>query len=115
MGQDSRIGEGMAQPKRVNSCRLSDYQYEKDRAIGTYAQDVAPVLASAAALREETPGRYTHYDLDMGFQFASIPKLLWLKMQQLGVGDDMPSIIKFLQLHKAATGEDFFTTTKRLV
>lgn len=117
MGQDSRIGEGMDQPKRVrhNSCRLVDYKYEKDRAIGTYAQNVAPVLASAAALREETPGRYTGYDLDMGFQFASVPKLLWLKMQQLGITDNMPAMIKFLQLHKATTGEDFFTTTKRLV
>lgn len=105
----------MAQPKRVNSCRLVDYRYEKDRAIGTYAQDVRPILADAAALREETPGRYTNYDKDMGFQFASIPKLLWLKMQKLGVTDNIADIVRFLQLHKAATGEDFFTTTKSVV
>ncbi len=107
--------EGMAQPERVNSCRLADYRYEKDRAIATYKQNVAPVLASAAELREETPGRYTKYDLDMGFQFASVPKVLWLRMQQAGVTDSLPAMVKFLQNHKALTGEDYFTTTKRVV
>ena len=105
----------MAQPKRVNSCRLVDYRYEKDRAIGVYAQNVAPVLASAAQLREETPGRYSGYDLDMGFQFASVPKLLYLKMQKEGMADSLPDMVKFLQRHKELTGEDFFTTTKRVV
>jgi hypothetical protein len=105
----------MAQPKRVNSCRLADYRYEKDRAVGVYTQDVSPVLASAAALREQTPGAFTSYDLDMGFQFASIPKLLWLKMQQLGITDNAPAMVRFLQAHKETTGQDFFTTTKRLI
>lgn len=106
----------MAQPKRVNnSCRLADYRYEKDRAIATYAQNVAPVLASAAALRDETPGAFTSYDLDMGFQFASVPKVLWIQMQQAGVTDSLPAMVKYLQNHKALTGEDYFTTTKRVV
>lgn len=105
----------MAQSKRVNSCRLADYRYVKDRAVATYTQNVRPVLKQAAQLREETPGRYTKYDLDMGFQFASIPKVLWLKIQQLGIENDMVALIKFLQLHKAATGEDYFTTTKSLI
>lgn len=116
MGEDSRIGEGMAQSQRVaHSCRLADYRYVKDRAVGTYVQNVAPVLASAAELREETPGRYTRYDLDMGFQFASVPKVLWIQMQRLGITDSLPEMVKFLQNHKALTGEDYFTTTKRVV
>jgi hypothetical protein len=83
--------------------------------VGTYTQNVAPVLASAAALREETPGRYTRYDLDMGFQFASVPKILWLQMQQAGVTDSLPDMVRFLQNHMALTGENYFTTTKRVV
>ena len=106
----------MAQPQRVShSCRLADYRYIKDRAVGTYVQNVAPVLASAAALREETPGRYTGYDLDMGFQFASVPKILWLRMQQAGVTDNLPDMVRFLQDYAALTGENYFTTTKRVI
>lgn len=93
-------------------CHLADYGYRKDRAVGRYVQNTAPILADAAMLRGETPGKFTAYDLDMGFQFASIPKILWLRIQQLGIQDDMRAIIRFLQLHKAATGEDYFTTTK---
>ena len=105
----------MAQSQRVNSCRLADYRYVKDRAVATYVQATAPIQASAAALRDETPGKYTKYDLDMGFQFASIPKILWLQMLQLGITENMPAIVKFLQRHKELTGEDYFTTTKRLL
>lgn len=107
----------MAHTQRVkfNSCRLADYRYVKDKAVGTYTQNVAPVLASAAALRDETPGRYSSYDLDMGFQFASIPRILYIQMQKLGITDSMPDMVKYLQLHKALTGEDYFTTTKSLL
>ena len=99
---------------RRGKCQLADYRYKKDRAVGTYIQDTAPVLASAAQLRDETPGRFTKYDLDTGFQFASIPKILWLQIQSLGIQDDIKAIIQFLQRHKAATGENYFTTTKSL-
>lgn len=105
----------MAKPLRINrGCHLADYGYKKDRAVGTYVQDTAPVQAEAAALRGETPGRFTKYDLDMGFQFASIPKILWLQIQKLGIEQDTRAIIQFLQRHKSLTGENYFTTTKSL-
>lgn len=106
----------MAESQRVSSsCRLADYRYVKDRAVAVYQQATAPIQASAAELRAETPGRYSRYDLDMGFQFASIPKILWLEIQRRGITEDTQAIIKFLQAHKGLTGEDYFTTTKRLV
>jgi hypothetical protein len=105
----------MAQSQRINSCRLADYRYVQDRAVAVYQQATAPIRAHAAALRDETPGKYTKYDLDMGFQFASIPKILYLQMQQLGIENDMPAMVKFLQMHKAATGEDYFTTIKSVL
>lgn len=106
----------MAKPLRIKrGCHLADYGYQRDRAVGRYVQDTAPVQAEAAMLREETPGRFTRYDLDMGFQFASIPKILWLQIQRLGIDTDMRAIIQFLQRHKNLTGEDYFTTTKSLV
>ena len=97
-----------------HSCRLADYGYVKDKAVGVYAQDTALVQADAKAHRDATPGKFDKYDLDMGFKFASIPKVLWLQMQQRGIENDTPAIIKFLQAHKALTGENYFTTTKRL-
>ena len=103
-----------SQRQLKTACQLAEFGYVKDRVVGVYAQDTTPVLAQAAALREATPGKFDRYDLDMGFQFASIPKIFWLKMQQCGVGSDMKDIITFLQRHKAATGEDYFTTTKQL-
>lgn len=83
--------------------------------MAVYQQNTAPVQKLAAELRDETPGAFTKYDLDMGFQFASIPKVIWLDIQRLGLTDDMPAIIWYLQLHKMKTGEDYFTTTKRLL
>ena len=111
----------MAQPQRVatrqrvNSCRLADYRYVKDRAVAVYQQSTAPALAHAAELRAETPGAFTSYDLDMGFKFASIPRILYIQMQQLGITDDTPAMIKFLQAHQALTGDNYFCTTKRLL
>lgn len=83
--------------------------------MAVYQQATGPVQAQAAALRDETPGRFTKYDLDMGFQFASIPKILWLQIQQLGITEDMPAIVRFLQRHKELTGENYFTTTKQVI
>lgn len=103
----------MNQPGR-HSCHLADFGYVKDRAVGVYAQDTAHIQDDAKAHRDATPGKFDKYDLDMGFKFASIPKILWLKMQQLGICDHTPAIIKFLQAHQEATGENYFTTTKRL-
>lgn len=105
----------MAQSQRVNSCRLADYKYVKDRAVAVYQQNTAPVQAQAAALRDATPGRYSKYDLDMGFQFASIPKILWLEIQRRGITENTPAIVRFLQQHESLTGENYFTTTKRLL
>lgn len=97
-----------------HSCRLADYGYVKDKAVALYVQDTAPIQADAKAHRDATPGKFDKYDLDMGFKFASIPKIVYLQMQQLGIENDTPAIIKFLQAHQALTGENYFTTTKRL-
>lgn len=100
--------------KKITDCNLVNYRYSGDKAIGTYIQDEAPVLKQCAIDRDNTPGKFERYDLDMGFKFASIPKVIWLHIQRLGIENDMKAIIQFLQTMKATTGKDYFTTTKCL-
>lgn len=93
---------------------LANYRYQGDKAIATYAQDETPILAANQLDRENSLGKFDKYDLDMGFKFASVSRLEWIKIQQLGIQNDPPAIIRYLQHVKNTTGKDFFTTTKRL-
>lgn len=105
----------MAHKSRLSKCMLANYRYEADKAIGTYVQDETPILAANQRDRENTPGKFDKYDLDMGFKFASVSKLEWLKIQQLGISEDPAAIIRYLQVVRANEGRDYFTTTKSLL
>lgn len=97
------------------SCRLADYKYQKDKAIGVYAQDERRILADNHNERENQIGEFERYDLDMGFKFASIPKIVWLEIQRQGIQDDTTAIIRFLQAKQGLDGKNYFTTKKRLI
>jgi hypothetical protein len=97
-----------------HSCRLVDFGYVKDKAVGVYAQDTTAILADAQLHRDNQLGQFDKKDLDMRCKLASIPKILWLKMQQLIDTDNQADVVRFLQRHLELTGENYFTTTMRL-
>ena len=96
-------------------CRLVNYRYHKDKAIGTYVQNEGPALKSAHELRENTPGAFDKKDLDMGYHFARIPKIVWLDIQKLGIDNDIVAINRYLRILEARTGKNYIATKKRLI
>lgn len=97
------------------SCRLADFKYQKDKVIGVYAQDTRKILAENYHERENQISEFEKYDLDMGFKFASIPKVVWLEIQKLGIQEDTAAIINFLRTKQVMNNENYFTTKKRLI
>ena len=97
------------------SCRLADYKYQKDKVIGTYAQDETGILAANHHERENQLSEFERYDLDMGFKFASIPRVVWLEIQKLGIETDTNAIINFLRTKQVMDNKNYFTTKKRLI
>ena len=94
---------------------IAEYKHEGNKTVAVYAQDESAVLHNNHVDRENEPGKFEKRDLDMGFKFASIPRIQWLRIQQLGIADDPIAIIKYLQVVKANEGKDYFTTKKRLI
>lgn len=91
-------------------CFLANYRYEKDKAIATYAQDESPILRSNYEQRQAEDIHHRTSDLDMGFRFASIPKVEYLKLQAMGIADDPQALMKYLEQHP-----QYKTTNKRLI
>ena len=105
----------MTRKSRLSRCMLANYRYEKDKAVGTYVQDLDPVLAQAHEDRENNSGAFDKRDLDMGYKMASVPMVWWLEIQKLGIDNDIVAIHKFLQIKKEKEGKDVFCTKKRLI
>ena len=89
--------------------------HEGDKTIARYVQDESTILHNNHIERENEPGPFEKRDLDMGFKFASIPRIEWLKMQQMGITDDPVAIIRYLNVRKHNDEVDYFTTKKRLI
>jgi hypothetical protein len=96
--------------RKASKCTLVDYKYDKDRAIGTYVQDQSPILKDNYEARKNSDIHERTADLDMGFKFASIPKSIYIQMQQMGIADDPQAIMKFLEQNP-----QYKTTNKRLI
>lgn len=94
---------------------LANYRYEKDKAIATYVQDERPVLQAAHEAREATPGEFDKKDLDMGYKMATIPMVVWLDIQRLGIDNDITAIHRYLTIKKHNENKDYFATKKRLI
>lgn len=110
-----RKGLHMAHRSRLSRCILANYRYEKDKAIATYVQDENPILQECHESRENQPGQFDRRDLDMGYKLASIPRIVWLDIQRLGIENDVVAIANYLKILKSNTGKDYFSTKKRLV
>jgi hypothetical protein len=101
---------------KVSKVALANYRYEGDTAVGTYVQDEAPILQANYEQRKAEDIRRPITDLDMGFKFASIPKVRWLEIQRMGIDQDPTAIINYLNICKANNpDENYFTTNRRLI
>ncbi len=96
--------------KKQAKCFLANYKYEKDKAIATYAQDETPILQANFEARQAEDKHHRTADLDMGFRFASIPKVEYLRLQAMGITDDPQALMKYLELNP-----QYKTTSKCLI
>ena len=94
----------------MSKCVLADFKHEKDKSIATYVQDETPILQANFDARKAEDKHHRTPDLDMGFKFASIPKVEYLKLQKMGIADDPQALMKYLELNP-----QYKTTSKRLI
>jgi hypothetical protein len=99
---------------RLSKIILADYRYgrgsEEGRVTATYVQDTRSILERNKEERESQEARSRIRDLDMGFKFASIPKIEWLKIQKMGIDQDPVAIMKYVEIN-----QHLKTTKKRLI
>lgn len=95
--------------RRRKRIALKNYRYEGDKAVATYVQDETAILQSNYEERQAQDIHHRTADLDMGFKFASIPKIEYLKLQQMGIAEDPQALMKYLEQHP-----QYKTTCKRL-
>lgn len=94
---------------RASKVVLAGYRYEGDKAIATHMQDEGPILRANYEERQSQDVHHRIADLDMGLKFASIPKIAYLKLQEMGIAEDPQALMKYLEQHP-----QYKTTVKRL-
>ena len=96
--------------RKASKCILTDFKYDKDKAVGSYVQDERPILEDNFEARKNSDIHERTADLDMGFRFASIPRSEYIKLQKMGIADDPQALMKYLEQNP-----QYKTTNKRLI
>ena len=88
---------------------LTGHWNEGDKQIATHTQDITAILEFNKEQRKESDHNWRKADEDIK-PVARIPKVVWMRLKQLGVDEQAQELMKFLERNP-----HFKRTEKRLI